>query len=386
MFETIFMVGMLTVAIIRTKFLLKYQSRKSIQVVKDHPMVMIGIILWKVNLILVVINFLTPWLETADYKTTTLLCLIGSGIFIFSLWLLWRTHNELQHNFSPWLKIGKNNTLITNGIYKKIRHPMYLSFLLLATGQLLMVTNWIAGTLGLISFFFIYFFRVNKEEKLLTDYFDSEYNNYKLKTGRLFPKVLEKKFKIYTLLSFLLLSSCTTIPSETEKQTSYNLTNNNLENDRNVYAYWGGIIEKVKKEANHTLVLVKQYPIDKSKRPVLGMANDDKYFVLITLLEPEKFIPNSKITIRGLPTKHGIRSSRVTKMDEKNKTRLPLLVSDDFLKKYYDPWVSYSEIQYRKLYLDGEVNRLKLQKEIAQGAWQTSMQILFFPLLMFSAL
>jgi protein-S-isoprenylcysteine O-methyltransferase Ste14 len=68
---------------------------------------------------------------------------------------------------------------------------MYLSFFMWATGQALLITNWLAGPLGLLAFALIYLFRVEHEEQQLLDHFGSKYRQYQEKTGRLLPKFMK---------------------------------------------------------------------------------------------------------------------------------------------------------------------------------------------------
>jgi len=189
-FEALFIVGLLVAMIIRSYFGVQSQLKRFRHAPKEHPMVYIGIALRSIALVLTLITIFSPWLKIADYKIPVPLSTIGSAIFICSLWLLWRSHVGLAQNFSPWLYIRINHSLVTSGVYKRIRHPMYLSFWLWALGQVLLIPNWIAGPLSLISFYPIYVFRVEREEEQLTDYFGNEYKEYQKKTGRILPKRL----------------------------------------------------------------------------------------------------------------------------------------------------------------------------------------------------
>jgi len=189
-FEALFIAGLLVAMIIRSHFGVKSQLKRFRHAPKEHPMVYIGIALWNIALVLTLITIFSPWLKIADYKIPVPLSTIGSVIFICGLWLLWQSHVDLAQNFSPWLYIRNNHSLITSGIYKRIRHPMYLSFCLLALGQALLIPNWIAGPLCLIAFYPFYVFRAEREEEQLTDYFGNEYKEYQKKTGRILPKRL----------------------------------------------------------------------------------------------------------------------------------------------------------------------------------------------------
>lgn len=149
----------------------------------------IGMALWGLALILPFISMFSNELAIANYVIITSLRVLGAFVFIGSLWVLWRSHIDLARNFSPTLFIRKNHALVTKGIYRKIRHPMYLSFFMWAIGQALLIENWIAGPLGLLAFALIYLFRVEREEQQLLDQFGTEYEQYQKKTGRLLPKL-----------------------------------------------------------------------------------------------------------------------------------------------------------------------------------------------------
>jgi len=166
----------------------QFRRKEIIYAQKEHPVVFIGMALWGIALMLPLISIFTPWLEVADYRIPPPLSVIGGIIFAYGLWLLWRSHEDLNKNFSPSLLIRKNHKLVTNGIYKRIRHPMYLSFLLWAIGQTLLIPNWLAGPLGLIAFLPLYIFRVRREEQQLLEHFGDAYREYQMTTGRLLPK------------------------------------------------------------------------------------------------------------------------------------------------------------------------------------------------------
>ena len=189
-FETLFLAGLLVATIIRSYFGIQTKIKQFSLAQKDHLIVYIGIALWSIVLMLPLITIFSSWLTMADYKIPVPLSTIGSVIFICSIWLLWRSHVDLAKNFSPWLYIRNNHALVTSGVYKRIRHPMYLSFWLWALGQALLIPNWIAGPFGLIAFYLIYVFRIEREEQQLIDCFGDEYREYQRKTGRLFPKGL----------------------------------------------------------------------------------------------------------------------------------------------------------------------------------------------------
>lgn len=114
---------------------------------------------------------------------------LGIVPMIGSLWLFWRAHHDLGSNWSPTLEIGVEQTLVTTGIYARIRHPMYTSQALLAVAQLLLMPNWLAGPAGLLVFAALYLLRVPREEHLLREHFGESYTTYAAHTGRILPRL-----------------------------------------------------------------------------------------------------------------------------------------------------------------------------------------------------
>ncbi len=114
-----------------------------------------------------------------------------SGIItaILSMWLFHEVHKTLGKNWSPILEIREGHTLIKQGPYKKIRHPMYTQIWIWVIAQFLIASNWIVGAAGLIPWSFLYFIRVPKEEKMMQEEFGEEYLAYMEQTGRIFPKL-----------------------------------------------------------------------------------------------------------------------------------------------------------------------------------------------------
>lgn len=100
-----------------------------------------------------------------------------------------RAHHDLGRNWQPIVGTSSEQTLVTNGIYRWVRHPMYTSQLLLGLGQALVLQNWVAGTGGLALFLALYRRRVGREERFMERTFGQRYAEYAARTGRLWPRV-----------------------------------------------------------------------------------------------------------------------------------------------------------------------------------------------------
>lgn len=112
---------------------------------------------------------------------------LGLVLALGALWLFWRTHKELGRNWSVSLEVRDKHELVTNGVYRFVRHPMYSAFFLWAVAQALLLPNWIAGFSGLIGFGTLFLFRVGREEQLMIDAFGDQYRAYMTRTARVIP-------------------------------------------------------------------------------------------------------------------------------------------------------------------------------------------------------
>lgn len=107
----------------------------------------------------------------------------GLALYMFHL-----THSALGRYWSVSLQMREEHKLITDGIYARIRHPMYSAFWLWAIAQALLLPNWVAGLSGIVGFGALYLLRVGPEEQMMIDRFGDEYRRYMERTGRLLPK------------------------------------------------------------------------------------------------------------------------------------------------------------------------------------------------------
>ncbi|MDY6965589.1 MAG: protein-S-isoprenylcysteine O-methyltransferase [Halobacteriota archaeon] len=140
--------------------------------------------------VLPLVYVFTSWLDFIDYHLPTWAGLSGVVVFTIALWLLWRSHTDLGRNFSPEIEIKDEAALVTNGVFRYIRHPMYAAHWLWAVAQALLLQNWIAGPAFLVAFIFMYIVRVPLEEETMLEHFGDEYREYMKKTGRIIPRLL----------------------------------------------------------------------------------------------------------------------------------------------------------------------------------------------------
>ncbi|MHC1770246.1 MAG: protein-S-isoprenylcysteine O-methyltransferase [Flexilinea sp.] len=131
----------------------------------------------------------TDWLDFADYRLPNWMGWAGVYFLFCAILLFSRAHKDLKKGWTPYLEIYQGHVLITSGIYKYIRHPMYASQWIWCIAQILLLQNWIAGPVDLILFIPFYFLRVRGEEKMMLETFGNKYKDYMRRTGSVFIKM-----------------------------------------------------------------------------------------------------------------------------------------------------------------------------------------------------
>lgn len=126
----------------------------------------------------------------ADYAFQPWMGWLGAAASAGFLALFYASHKQLGRNWSVSLEIRDDHKLVTDGLYRYVRHPMYSSFWLWAVAQFLLLPNWVAGGAGLVGVGLLYFGRVAKEESMMRATFGAQYDDYAARTGRVIPKVL----------------------------------------------------------------------------------------------------------------------------------------------------------------------------------------------------
>ncbi len=113
--------------------------------------------------------------------TGALIIVVGTAINIIGRF-------QLKSNWGNQIRIYENHTLVTTGIYKYIRHPLYSSTILMIFGSSFLFANPLIFALNTVVFLPFMVYRAWQEDSMLLDTFGSPYAEYKLKTGMLIPK------------------------------------------------------------------------------------------------------------------------------------------------------------------------------------------------------
>ncbi|GAK76477.1 hypothetical protein JCM19296_2074 [Nonlabens ulvanivorans] len=129
-------------------------------------------------------------LEILHIKLLSIITIIGlliaiAGILIFLLAIL-----QLSKNLSPFPTPRSDSSLIKNGLYRYVRHPIYTGILMTFYGYAFYsdsIYKILIASLLLI----LFYVKSRYEESKLKEKFPS-YSTYALITGRFLPKLLVK--------------------------------------------------------------------------------------------------------------------------------------------------------------------------------------------------
>lgn len=135
-------------------------------------------------------GFLPAYTDRIDFWTIDADAIRWVGIAIFAaggVLRLWPVF-VLGRRFSGLVAIQSGHTLVTTGIYRRIRHPSYLGLLLTALGWALGFRSGV-GLLLLALLIPPLLGRIHAEERLLDMQFGDEYRAYAKRTSRLLPGI-----------------------------------------------------------------------------------------------------------------------------------------------------------------------------------------------------
>lgn len=186
-FKIVYFVLFMVISTVRKYFTSK-QAKKGMAKEKRTGLDIFFLIINGIGMVIPLIYVFTSKLDFADYYLPDWVGWLGVLIILDAAWLLFLSHRDLGRHWTISVGLREGHTLITTGIYKYLRHPMYAAHLVWAIGQILILHNWIAGYSFIVTMLPFYFYRSRKEEEMLIEEFRDEYLEYKQKTGALFPK------------------------------------------------------------------------------------------------------------------------------------------------------------------------------------------------------
>jgi protein-S-isoprenylcysteine O-methyltransferase Ste14 len=169
---------------------LSYVSRASLRTPKSHGF--FRFFAWELMLVLIVLN-MNGW-YSAPLTLDQIVC---GALMAVSLLLVIASYDTLrQHgkqddtrNDTPLLQFEKTTALVTHGIYRFIRHPMYSSLIFLDLGLFFKRISWMSGGIALVACIFLVIATFVEEHENIR-FFGSKYREYMHRSKRFVPFLL----------------------------------------------------------------------------------------------------------------------------------------------------------------------------------------------------
>ena len=113
----------------------------------------------------------------------------GALLFVMGVYLRHLSIKQLGQYFVTKIQITKDHQLVTDGLYRYIRHPSYTGLILGFLGAILFLRASFAATLFVVIGIPAYVYRIRIEESALLGVFGQDYTDYREKTRALLPYI-----------------------------------------------------------------------------------------------------------------------------------------------------------------------------------------------------
>ena len=115
------------------------------------------------------------------FRTSISLILLFIGLLIIFIPVFQFIKSKTTINPQSFKNV---NNLVSSGVYKISRNPMYLGMLIIILSSVVYYLNYFSVFIPFIFYFWINEFQIKREEKKLEEKFGSDYKKYKSKTKR----------------------------------------------------------------------------------------------------------------------------------------------------------------------------------------------------------
>ena len=109
---------------------------------------------------------------------------LGGLVIFVSFMLIFLSVGLFRQNEEDPNPTTQSNKLITSGIYKYIRNPMYLALVILQIGLGISLSFLHISLMSIFTAIALHYFIIKREENYLRNLFGVEYENYKAKSRR----------------------------------------------------------------------------------------------------------------------------------------------------------------------------------------------------------
>lgn len=187
--QVLFLIGLLLYVAIRSVYQKRARSgERTVSRSNSRDRILVLLVVLG-QIVLPLLYVFSAWLDFANFASTPAVVSIGVVTWLVGLWVFWRAHADLGDNWSVNLELHSAHQLVTRGVYRLVRHPMYAAFLLLGTAQALLLPNWFAGAAALAAVALMCLVRIPNEEAMMQEYFGQPYREYILRTGSVMPRI-----------------------------------------------------------------------------------------------------------------------------------------------------------------------------------------------------
>lgn len=122
-----------------------------------------------------------------DWPTPPWLHVVGVGLVVAGLVVVAVGGTRLGQLLTPTPVPKDGGTLVTDGLYRWVRHPIYTGVLLIVGGLVAPSGRWLTLALGGLTVAFFFAKSAWEEDRLLEQY--PGYGDYKRATPRFFPRM-----------------------------------------------------------------------------------------------------------------------------------------------------------------------------------------------------
>lgn len=127
------------------------------------------------------------WMAWSSMPLPVWLRWFGVGLGALTAMFLTWTFISLGKNLTDTIVTRQEHFLVTNGPYRWVRHPFYVSFALGVLANSLVAANWFLLSIGAMAMLLLVI-RTPKEERRLIERFGDDYRIYMKRTGGFFPR------------------------------------------------------------------------------------------------------------------------------------------------------------------------------------------------------
>jgi protein-S-isoprenylcysteine O-methyltransferase Ste14 len=136
--------------------------------------------------VLILAVFQIGTLSYSENPQFNILRLVGLVVYLCFSWIQIWSYKSIGESYSQEIVVFKDHKLADKGPFKIIRHPQYLSQILVDFGGAVATLSYVLLPIAIIQIP-ILFMRASFEEKLLKKHFKEEFEQYKKNRGFMIP-------------------------------------------------------------------------------------------------------------------------------------------------------------------------------------------------------